>query len=558
MMLRSMILLLAGLLLALVPTQAVADPDPTRFTSLWVGAPSDVPDVTCGDNDLYVKGTLEVDGAARFDAAQTFNGSVTLGDASADTVTVNADTVSLTDGSVLKVETLQFVDSTGIIVKDGSLSRITISTNGNPDDSDVSVAVKDGANSTVQTLLLWDDGNNYSSFSAAVRFTGGLSTAGDITASADNARTIGASGTEFATIWVQSIDDGDGTVDVAAALTADSITIDANADSAVSGTGAHKGAYIEASDGTTAITITDSTAACAFAGSVTLGDATGDVVTINADTVSLTDASKVKLETIYPVDTTGIVFADASAATKMVLTTNGNPDDSDLILTINDGSGASSQVFVLWDDGANYSSFSSAVRFTGGISVAGDITASADNAKNIGASGTEFATAWLQAIDDGDGTVDVDAALTITGVTLSMSNVAAVANIGSASSTTGSQLSLFDGGSDNKPGAVAIYQDDGAATWIFARSSGALAVHTAYPTDDDADGNTVCTFADNAALETDSIPYAGTTTPEGLFWTTDGSAPVTDVAVMGSGATAANDALYVFKNGKWRTVTLAD
>lgn len=45
----------------------------THFTSLFIGAQSDTPDVTPGDNDLYVKGTGEFDGDVRVD------GSITVG-----------------------------------------------------------------------------------------------------------------------------------------------------------------------------------------------------------------------------------------------------------------------------------------------------------------------------------------------------------------------------------------------------------------------------------------------------------------------------------------------
>ena len=66
---------------------------------VWVGVSSgsskDSPDVTPGKNDIYVKGTSEFDGAARFDAG------VTLGDAAADEVTLTGhlDTLRVGTGS---------------------------------------------------------------------------------------------------------------------------------------------------------------------------------------------------------------------------------------------------------------------------------------------------------------------------------------------------------------------------------------------------------------------------------------------------------------------------
>lgn len=45
----------------------------------------------------------------------------------------------------------------------------------------------------------------------------------------------------------------------------------------------------------------------------------------------------------------------------------------------------------------------------------GNILANADNARSIGAPGTEFATAWIQTIDDNDGLVTIDAPLEVVG-----------------------------------------------------------------------------------------------------------------------------------------------
>lgn len=64
-------------------------------------------------------------------------------------------------------------------------------------------------------------------------------------------------------------------------------------------------------------------------------------------------------------------------------------------------------------------------------------------------------------------------------------------NLGAAASTVASKLSVFDGGSDNKPGAVALYADNGSPVWLFVSTAGALRYHTAYPTDDDTNGSLV-------------------------------------------------------------------
>ena len=47
----------------------------THFSSLWVGDPTDTASVTPGDNDAFVSGTLEVDGAVRFDSTVTIEGT---------------------------------------------------------------------------------------------------------------------------------------------------------------------------------------------------------------------------------------------------------------------------------------------------------------------------------------------------------------------------------------------------------------------------------------------------------------------------------------------------
>lgn len=51
----------------------------TGLTSLWIGDQTVTADVTPAENDLFVAGTLEVDGAARFDGAIGLNGETTIG-----------------------------------------------------------------------------------------------------------------------------------------------------------------------------------------------------------------------------------------------------------------------------------------------------------------------------------------------------------------------------------------------------------------------------------------------------------------------------------------------
>ena len=98
--------------------------------------------------------------------------------------------------------------------------------------------------------------------------------------------------------------------------------------------------------------------------------------------------------------------------------------------------------------------------------------------------------------------------LTAAGI-LSLPAVACQFNIGSASSTTGSKVSVFDGGADNKPGAIALYADGGVPLWLFVSTAGALRTHTAYPTDDDTDGTLVGTT--DLAVDFDLTAVGGAT-----------------------------------------------
>lgn len=52
----------------------------THLTSLWVGDATDTADVTPGVNDLFVSGTVEIDGATRIDGALTTIGQTVTGD----------------------------------------------------------------------------------------------------------------------------------------------------------------------------------------------------------------------------------------------------------------------------------------------------------------------------------------------------------------------------------------------------------------------------------------------------------------------------------------------
>src|SRR3989338_4887384 len=69
----------------------------TLNTNIQVGSGT-IPDLTLDGDDVYIKGTLEVDGAVRFDGAVTYADSITLsGPISVDDTT---DTTSGTTGSI--------------------------------------------------------------------------------------------------------------------------------------------------------------------------------------------------------------------------------------------------------------------------------------------------------------------------------------------------------------------------------------------------------------------------------------------------------------------------
>jgi len=139
-------------------------------------------------------------------------------------------------------------------------------------------------------------------------------------------------------------------------------------------------------------------------------------------------------------------------------------------------------------------------------------------------------------IEDTSG-VDV-LTLTAAGI-LSLPAVACQFNIGSASSTTGSKVSVFDGGADNKPGAIALYADNGTAVlWLFVSSAGALRTHTAYPADDDTDGTLVGTT--DLAVDFD-LTATGGSTSDGDF-TVAGYAEFAGTTELSGASTILGDA----------------
>jgi len=66
---------------------------------------------------------------------------------------------------------------------------------------------------------------------------------------------------------------------------------------------------------------------------------------------------------------------------------------------------------------------------------------------------------------------------------------------GNTSDDTENIVHILDGGADNKPGALVLYDDGGNPYYLWVDSGGELRGHTAYPTDDDADGVVIADLA---------------------------------------------------------------
>ena len=63
-------------------------------------------------------------------------------------------------------------------------------------------------------------------------------------------------------------------------------------------------------------------------------------------------------------------------------------------------------------------------------------------------------------------------------------------HVGDSSDTSGNQVHIFDGGADD-PGLLVLYDAGGSAHYLWVDTTGDLRVHTAAPTDEDADGTVV-------------------------------------------------------------------
>lgn len=116
---------LAVLVLVLLLGFAVLAAKPagmTGLTSLWVGDQTQTADVTPGANDVYVYGTFEADGAARFDGAVDMNGALDVAGAF-----TNANTKSF----VIPI-TAVYVNGVGVVSATSSPSLLAVAPGGTP------------------------------------------------------------------------------------------------------------------------------------------------------------------------------------------------------------------------------------------------------------------------------------------------------------------------------------------------------------------------------------------------------------------------------------------
>ncbi len=72
---------------------------------------------------------------------------------------------------------------------------------------------------------------------------------------------------------------------------------------------------------------------------------------------------------------------------------------------------------------------------------------------------------------------------------------------GAAAGTEPQQVHIFDGGADNEPGGLILYNDAGADFSLFVDTAGDIRFHTAFPTDDDSDGSVLTAKMDTAFVD---------------------------------------------------------
>jgi len=528
-------LLLMGALL--VPAASARSFCATYPNGVWVGVSSgtskNTPDVTPGKNDLYVVGTSEFDGAARFDGAVTFNDTVDV----TGTVTFSGAVGVGTDLTV--GDELYFYEAGGLLIS----NKIDV----NAAEAFVFYGPTDDANladvtcMTISTAAVSIDVGDLEVGTISADDGSLVITLADSTALATFAGAIDVSDVECATLSSRGGDQCIALTDSTALATfAGAIDV-----------GDVELATVSSRAGDLAITIADSTALATFAGAIdapdielatasardgqlalTFTSSTGVVVFAATPTGGSLDFSGTLECDILEADTiTNEAGSGAPSATygfvvgaDIIPDTDGNDNvgtfaktfaavcatevDCD---TIGDSADGTDAITIAADGKCTFpqdSTFSGSATITDGDLVFGDgtyLTFAIDiNGNAVRTRGSS----------NGDSLLDTNIMLATTSTIsvvvaeLDCTNVATVINFGSASSTTGSKVSVFDG-STNQPGAVAFFADDGNDFFLWAASAGALRLHSAYPTDADSDGVAIGTF--NQGVDVDLTATGGST-----------------------------------------------
>lgn len=322
---------------------------------------ADVADRFEFSDDVYTTGTLEVDGNAQFDG-----GTLTIGDASGDAVTVNSagwtfanDTTFALSGGVNGLN----IDSNTLSI-DATNNRVGIGNAAPGYDLDVTGAVHASVGLSSSGTLVWEGA---------------------------------ASG---ASLWVSRFK-GAGLVSTCDPTTG-KLTWDSTTQSFVCGT--DSGTTYSAGQGLT-LTSTVFKLSPSFSGTSLeiLGTASGRILHGNDK-----------------IQGSGTLIVDGTITTKSDLTINSDSGAADAILTFGNDAGAETLRF---NDTTNNFSFSDDIDVTGTVNTTGNITTDADltinedngNAAAVLTFGNDADTASLTFSNDADPTFTLDDTLNVTG-----------------------------------------------------------------------------------------------------------------------------------------------
>ncbi|MEK9722314.1 MAG: hypothetical protein VW405_02360 [Rhodospirillaceae bacterium] len=173
---------------------------------------------------------------------------------------------------------------------------------------------------------------------------------------------------------------------------------------------------------------------------------------------------------VFDVNTSGVLDVNGSGSTFAGITLDTNTDLVGAADGTSDLGASGTEIGTAWvqtiDDGDGTVTVAAALE-AGGLALddTTDLTCDADGGCDIGASGTEIGTAWIQTIDDGDGTVTVAASLDTSGGTVALgSNVPTM--------TTSSYFWIFaEGITCADSNGCAEGEQGGKETRVFADST---------------------------------------------------------------------------------------